>query len=173
MFLSAFVPCFLTNPYVLCTSWPILFKTSEKDGQRTPQGNHKITQDHYKTSSLGSDALFQKYFCMFTLLLVTRLVIGLAMVSDCSAALGSVSILHVDSVDRMKTPRMPWHDIGTCLYGRVAADVARHFIQRWNFTKVLCRFLLLGWFTPPANDGSSHFTEGQFFSSMNVWPLRY
>ncbi|XP_022105989.1 phospholipase D1-like isoform X2 [Acanthaster planci] len=40
-----------------------------------------------------------------------------------------------DSVDRMKTPRMPWHDIGTCLYGRVAADVARHFIQRWNFTK--------------------------------------
>ncbi|XP_038048919.1 phospholipase D1-like [Patiria miniata] len=40
-----------------------------------------------------------------------------------------------DSVDRMKTPRMPWHDIGTCLYGKVAADVARHFIQRWNFTK--------------------------------------
>ncbi|XP_072046089.1 phospholipase D1-like isoform X2 [Amphiura filiformis] len=40
-----------------------------------------------------------------------------------------------DSVDRMSTPRMPWHDIGAVVYGKAAADVSRHFIQRWNFTK--------------------------------------
>ena len=42
----------------------------------------------------------------------------------------------LDGVDRMNTPRMPWHDIGTAVYGKAATDVARHFIQRWNFTKV-------------------------------------
>ena len=33
---------------------------------------------------------------------------------------------------------MPWHDIAVCLYGQSARDVARHFIQRFNFTKVHC-----------------------------------
>lgn len=32
---------------------------------------------------------------------------------------------------------MPWHDIASAVHGRAARDVARHFIQRWNFTKVL------------------------------------
>ena len=31
---------------------------------------------------------------------------------------------------------MPWHDIGAVVYGKCARDLARHFIQRWNFTKV-------------------------------------
>lgn len=31
---------------------------------------------------------------------------------------------------------MPWHDIGSAVHGKAARDVARHFIQRWNFTKV-------------------------------------
>ena len=31
---------------------------------------------------------------------------------------------------------MPWHDIGAVVYGKCARDVARHFIQRWNYTKV-------------------------------------
>ena len=31
---------------------------------------------------------------------------------------------------------MPWHDIGAVVYGKAARDVARHFIGRWNFTKV-------------------------------------
>lgn len=30
---------------------------------------------------------------------------------------------------------MPWHDIASVVHGRAARDVARHFIQRWNFTK--------------------------------------
>uniref|UniRef100_A0A667ZQX4 phospholipase D n=1 Tax=Myripristis murdjan TaxID=586833 RepID=A0A667ZQX4_9TELE len=41
-----------------------------------------------------------------------------------------------DFIDRYKTPRMPWHDIGVAVQGKAARDVARHFIQRWNFTKV-------------------------------------
>ncbi len=41
-----------------------------------------------------------------------------------------------DSVDRNSNPRMPWHDIAAVVYGAAARDVARHFIQRWNFTKV-------------------------------------
>ncbi|XP_064490341.1 phospholipase D2-like isoform X2 [Ornithodoros turicata] len=41
----------------------------------------------------------------------------------------------VDIVNRNKTPRMPWHDIGAMVCGAAARDVARHFIQRWNFTK--------------------------------------
>lgn len=41
-----------------------------------------------------------------------------------------------DFIDRYSTPRMPWHDIGSVVHGKAARDVARHFIQRWNFTKV-------------------------------------
>lgn len=33
---------------------------------------------------------------------------------------------------------MPWHDISSVVHGKAARDVARHFIQRWNFTKVGC-----------------------------------
>uniref|UniRef100_A0A3Q3QLQ1 Phospholipase n=1 Tax=Monopterus albus TaxID=43700 RepID=A0A3Q3QLQ1_MONAL len=40
-----------------------------------------------------------------------------------------------DFIDRYTTPRMPWHDIAAVVHGRAARDVARHFIQRWNFTK--------------------------------------
>lgn len=31
--------------------------------------------------------------------------------------------------------RMPWHDVGSVVYGKAARDVGRHFIQRWNFTR--------------------------------------
>uniref|UniRef100_A0A673KNQ6 Phospholipase n=1 Tax=Sinocyclocheilus rhinocerous TaxID=307959 RepID=A0A673KNQ6_9TELE len=41
-----------------------------------------------------------------------------------------------DFIDRYKTPRMPWHDIGVLVHGKAARDIARHFIQRWNFTKI-------------------------------------
>ncbi|KAJ8357090.1 hypothetical protein SKAU_G00198840 [Synaphobranchus kaupii] len=42
-----------------------------------------------------------------------------------------------DFIDRYTTPRMPWHDISSVVHGRAARDVARHFIQRWNFTKLV------------------------------------
>jgi len=40
-----------------------------------------------------------------------------------------------DQLDRATQYRMPWHDVHSVVYGQAAADVARHFIQRWNFTK--------------------------------------
>jgi phospholipase D1/2 len=40
-----------------------------------------------------------------------------------------------DLVDRNTTPRMPWHDLSCIVTGAAARDVARHFIERWNFTK--------------------------------------
>ncbi|CAF3695859.1 unnamed protein product [Adineta steineri] len=40
-----------------------------------------------------------------------------------------------DQIDRNTTPRMPWHDIGGFVYGAAARDLARHFIERWNFIK--------------------------------------
>ena len=40
-----------------------------------------------------------------------------------------------DAIDRTNTPRIPWHDIGGCVCGPAARDMARHFIQRWNFIK--------------------------------------
>uniref|UniRef100_A0A8C6WZ42 Phospholipase n=1 Tax=Neogobius melanostomus TaxID=47308 RepID=A0A8C6WZ42_9GOBI len=42
-----------------------------------------------------------------------------------------------DFINRYTTPRMPWHDIASVVHGRAARDVARHFIQRWNFTKIM------------------------------------
>ncbi|KAH7099651.1 phospholipase D [Auriculariales sp. MPI-PUGE-AT-0066] len=35
--------------------------------------------------------------------------------------------------DRSKVPRMPWHDVGMQILGQPARDLARHFIQRWNY----------------------------------------
>uniref|UniRef100_A0A8C5S5W7 phospholipase D n=1 Tax=Laticauda laticaudata TaxID=8630 RepID=A0A8C5S5W7_LATLA len=42
-----------------------------------------------------------------------------------------------DFIDRFQTPRMPWRDVGVAVHGVAARDVARHFIQRWNFTKTI------------------------------------
>jgi phosphatidylserine/phosphatidylglycerophosphate/cardiolipin synthase-like enzyme len=39
-----------------------------------------------------------------------------------------------DLIDRTKCPRMPWHDVHCRLEGQPARDVARHFIQRWNYS---------------------------------------
>ncbi|CCG23217.1 Pld1 phospholipase D1 [Candida orthopsilosis Co 90-125] len=35
--------------------------------------------------------------------------------------------------NRQTTPRMPWHDIHMMTYGKVARDLSRHFVQRWNY----------------------------------------
>lgn len=41
-----------------------------------------------------------------------------------------------DNIDRTQVPRMPWRDLSAAVHGRAARDAARHFIQRWNFTKI-------------------------------------
>ncbi|CAB4388903.1 unnamed protein product [Rhizophagus irregularis] len=38
-------------------------------------------------------------------------------------------------IDKKRTPRMPWHDVSIGMIGTPARDVARHFVQRWNFIK--------------------------------------
>jgi phospholipase D1/2 len=38
-----------------------------------------------------------------------------------------------DMYDRKQTPRMPWHDVSMQLTGQPARDIARHFVQRWNY----------------------------------------
>ncbi|RNA10079.1 phospholipase D2 isoform X1 [Brachionus plicatilis] len=40
-----------------------------------------------------------------------------------------------DLIDRASVPRMPWHDVGGVVCGPAARDIARHFIQRWNYIK--------------------------------------
>ncbi|KAL1539118.1 Phospholipase D zeta 1 [Salvia divinorum] len=40
-----------------------------------------------------------------------------------------------DELDRYKYPRMPWHDVHCALWGPPCRDIARHFVQRWNYAK--------------------------------------
>ncbi|KAL8162836.1 hypothetical protein V2J09_014325 [Rumex salicifolius] len=40
-----------------------------------------------------------------------------------------------DELDRTKYPRMPWHDVHCALWGPPCRDIARHFVQRWNYAK--------------------------------------
>ena len=40
-----------------------------------------------------------------------------------------------ENVDRNQKPRMPWHDVHCRLIGPVVADIARHFVQRWNISR--------------------------------------
>ncbi|CAG8441424.1 6591_t:CDS:10 [Funneliformis caledonium] len=40
-----------------------------------------------------------------------------------------------EAVDKKNVPRMPWHDVSIGMVGPPARDVARHFVQRWNFIK--------------------------------------
>lgn len=35
--------------------------------------------------------------------------------------------------DRNTVPRMPWHDVHMVTSGKVARDLSRHFVQRWNY----------------------------------------
>ncbi|XLR18905.1 hypothetical protein HN51_065583 [Arachis hypogaea] len=40
-----------------------------------------------------------------------------------------------DELDRRNYPRMPWHDVHCALWGPPCRDIARHFVQRWNYAK--------------------------------------
>ncbi|CAJ2662266.1 phospholipase D zeta 1-like isoform X2 [Trifolium pratense] len=40
-----------------------------------------------------------------------------------------------DELVREKYPRMPWHDVHCALWGPPCRDIARHFVQRWNYAK--------------------------------------
>jgi len=38
-------------------------------------------------------------------------------------------------IERKLLGRMPWHDVSIGVAGQPARDIARHFVQRWNFVK--------------------------------------
>ncbi|KAF9110098.1 hypothetical protein BGX27_006778 [Mortierella sp. AM989] len=40
-----------------------------------------------------------------------------------------------DLIERRLLGRMPWHDVSVGVAGKPARDIARHFVQRWNFVK--------------------------------------
>ena len=40
-----------------------------------------------------------------------------------------------ESVKRDKETRLPWHDVHCRIIGPVVPDIARHFVERWNFSK--------------------------------------
>ena len=40
-----------------------------------------------------------------------------------------------ENVDRRKYPKMPWHDIHSSIQGPAVLDIARHFVERWNYSK--------------------------------------
>lgn len=68
-------------------------------------------------------------------------VVNVHTYSTCNVTLVWYTILHCclsapDNHDRSIEARMPWHDIASAVYGAAARDVGRHFIQRYNFTKV-------------------------------------
>ena len=41
----------------------------------------------------------------------------------------------IESANRDTETRMPWHDVHTRVIGPVVADIARHFVERWNHAK--------------------------------------
>jgi hypothetical protein len=47
----------------------------------------------------------------------------------------NVAQYKVESVERIRDPRMPWHDISVYLEGPVVSDLCRHFVERWNFAR--------------------------------------
>ncbi|KAF9956906.1 Phospholipase D1, partial [Modicella reniformis] len=47
----------------------------------------------------------------------------------------NVKDYNTDLIERKLLGRMPWHDVSIGVVGQPARDIARHFVQRWNFVK--------------------------------------
>ena len=57
--------------------------------------------------------------------------------SNCRIAdFNNVKLFEKPLIDRKNTPRLPWHDIAMRVIGDPVKDMARHFIQYWNFAKL-------------------------------------
>ncbi|KAF9351259.1 hypothetical protein BGX26_010701 [Mortierella sp. AD094] len=47
----------------------------------------------------------------------------------------NVKDYNTDLIEKKLLARMPWHDVSLAVAGQPARDIARHFVQRWNFVK--------------------------------------
>ncbi|CAL1290284.1 unnamed protein product [Larinioides sclopetarius] len=76
-----------------------------------------------------------------------------------------------DLIDRHTTTRMPWHDIGCYVQGTAARDVARHFIQRWNFTKFekAKYYDRYPWLIPKSYEGCENIQRLSISSTKNLF----
>uniref|UniRef100_A0A4W4FP08 Phospholipase n=1 Tax=Electrophorus electricus TaxID=8005 RepID=A0A4W4FP08_ELEEL len=61
-----------------------------------------------------------------------------------------------DNVDRTQVPRIPWRDLGAVIHGNAARDMARHFIQRWNFTKIKYKDKFYPYLLPKSHITATH-----------------
>lgn len=68
---------------------------------------------------------------------------------------------------------MPWHDVSIGVVGHPARDIARHFIQRWNFIKEEKAFERESIpFLMPKGEYVSTRDESKFFGTCNIQLLR-
>ena len=79
-------------------------------------------------------------------------------------------------VDRNTTARMGWHDISCRFNGGAARDLARHFVQRWNFIKVMKGKdkLDLPFLLPPTeslDDDPKGTCDVQVIRSVSYWSM--
>ncbi|CAF4297979.1 unnamed protein product [Adineta steineri] len=65
-----------------------------------------------------------------------RYFIGKDYVNIYEGQIDNVERFGEDFIDRKLVPRTPWHDEALVVFGEVARDAARHFIQRWNIHKI-------------------------------------
>lgn len=65
--------------------------------------------------------------------------------------------------DRKEIPRMPWHDVQMMTVGEPARDLARHFVQRWNYLLREKRPSRLTPLLTPANDFTKEELENSPF----------
>lgn len=82
-----------------------------------------------------------------------------------------------NSIDREKTPRMPWHDVCCKVGGYAAIDLSRHFIERWNYVKVISDDPKTNFLLPtdePCTDQDFGWTSRtQVLRSIGQWSNRY
>ena len=75
--------------------------------------------------------------------------------------------------DRNTVPRMPWHDVHMVTCGKIARDLSRHFVQRWNYLirqKRPSRFTPL--LIPPSDMTDSEVRQNGFEGTCDIQLLR-
>ncbi|CAG8525275.1 11919_t:CDS:10 [Funneliformis mosseae] len=86
-----------------------------------------------------------------------------------------VNVANYDAeiIDKSRVPRMAWHDVSIGTVGHPARDIARHFVQRWNFIKEEKAFgrEKFPFLTPKAEYVSTR-DESKFFGTCDVQLLR-